>query len=1138
MLKSKKEILTLLFSLLLVGMAADAYALDMEFYTYGGFDAVSTAFNKLALIFSDSNYKALFFSVIVAGILFGGMAAYVNLLRGGRGGALAWLWPIGIGVVIYLGLIVPKGKIIVSDPVLNKFETINNIPNGVVAIAGILSKIEDGIVTIIDTSATPSSYKDYGFSTGFDMLLKAVAGKPTFGDPFLDATMHNYEEDCLFFALQNASTSGLTTRQLSSESTDFFTEYEKAENNAVYTTVVNAAHPDGETQTCTEAWHYLHTELSNATNLKKLNKFICSRAGYKVDDVNQLNKCEEVIETFFGEASGIPSLPSTTYIRQVYMAQSLENTIKTVDPDFAIKVLSSRGLMEKGVSTGMIMNEWIPVMRAVVTAIVIGLIPVLVIFLPTPLFGKVVTVGCGMFLWITMWGITDAVVHSVVYEYGMRAFEIVKQNNLGLAAIMYTPGVALKALSMAGMCRGTSVLLATVLTGSMIKFGGYAFTSMMGGMMGGVGAAGAIGAAKTMEPQSFSKEVSGLRAAPTTMANPYKVDYNKQAGAEAKIATSRAQGQIDAMKQLGAWDANRQSTMSGLSSGAGRGSQIEAQGLEKVLGADIINAKSGIGKAYGTQRGDNIRGQDVGTAAFEKGEIQELRNLTGAKAQESELRRVANERFGGDIGKAQRMQSNVKAGGEMGLAEAIGTKERSRDRAGAEIWNKYRRSEKYFVDSGVLTRTEHIHANRGGNEISLDDAQMTKHNQVYGTHFKGGGLFRLAIDSNGNPVLANVTRGKEDVNVNREQDFNRDIHQSGSETIRGERTTQYGWAGSFGGVGFASAVRTDLSGGRSVIEGTTSEGHDVRLAGQTEEDGTETIIKKHTGFGPDYTGAFALAGMGQVPKEVFHDPVDAGIFATKFGTEHSGFYKGTMSKQEALNFAGQGGLSGETPKLFGIKLSGSAMEKFLKGRSQVGSADVMTFMANGIATGDGTDAQKQRAMRGLHDMATKMKVQKSGDVKLPRNMIKEGKELGQSGATRGWDDDNAMGVEPTSTLIPPKSPRHNDADIAGAEQAVQQDIALAKEKWGEDWEDHYFTDNQTPSVPVGKPHYAEGESGTTPGWDKTAGIVTDTKEGGKAETTADRPHADMATGLAGVAAGLQWLRGLQRELSQPSRLTQ
>ena len=37
-----------------------SFALDMEYYTWGGHSAVVSAFSKLALIFSDNGYKLPF----------------------------------------------------------------------------------------------------------------------------------------------------------------------------------------------------------------------------------------------------------------------------------------------------------------------------------------------------------------------------------------------------------------------------------------------------------------------------------------------------------------------------------------------------------------------------------------------------------------------------------------------------------------------------------------------------------------------------------------------------------------------------------------------------------------------------------------------------------------------------------------------------------------------------------------------------------------------------------------------------------------------------------------------------------------------------------------------------------------------
>ncbi|MDA8160111.1 MAG: conjugal transfer protein TraG N-terminal domain-containing protein, partial [Desulfobacteraceae bacterium] len=144
-------------ALIVLCLADSARALDMEFYTYNGFGPVSQAFRKLALIFSDAGYLGLFFTATVLGIVFAAMAFTVKMATGARLVPLVWAMPVFLGVLLYLGLFVPKGAITVYDPVLNRFDTIGGIPDGVVATAGILNKIERGLVEIIDTAAVPGA---------------------------------------------------------------------------------------------------------------------------------------------------------------------------------------------------------------------------------------------------------------------------------------------------------------------------------------------------------------------------------------------------------------------------------------------------------------------------------------------------------------------------------------------------------------------------------------------------------------------------------------------------------------------------------------------------------------------------------------------------------------------------------------------------------------------------------------------------------------------------------------------------------------------------------------------------------------------------------------------------------------------
>lgn len=100
-------------------LATPALALDMEYYTYGGFNPIMQAFNKIALIFSDSDYQGLLFVVTVLGILAAVGAWLARAATGARVIPLVWAVPVLFGAVMYLALFVPKGNITVYDPVLN-----------------------------------------------------------------------------------------------------------------------------------------------------------------------------------------------------------------------------------------------------------------------------------------------------------------------------------------------------------------------------------------------------------------------------------------------------------------------------------------------------------------------------------------------------------------------------------------------------------------------------------------------------------------------------------------------------------------------------------------------------------------------------------------------------------------------------------------------------------------------------------------------------------------------------------------------------------------------------------------------------------------------------------------------------------
>ena len=220
------------FCLFLIS-AEPAFALDMEYYTYGGFNPITQAFTKIALIFSDSGYQGLLFVIMVLGLIAGVSVWLARAATGARVIPLVWAVPVLFGAVLYLALFVPKGNITVYDPVLNRFQTIGEVPDAVVFTAGFLNKIERGMVDIIDTAAAPDTqYASTAGGIGFKALESVKGSAPK--SNYARTSMIRYAKDCVTFELLRPGTT-LSLDDLRNNTSDFLGDMSAAYNPALYT---------------------------------------------------------------------------------------------------------------------------------------------------------------------------------------------------------------------------------------------------------------------------------------------------------------------------------------------------------------------------------------------------------------------------------------------------------------------------------------------------------------------------------------------------------------------------------------------------------------------------------------------------------------------------------------------------------------------------------------------------------------------------------------------------------------------------------------------------------------------------------------------------------------------------------------
>ncbi len=481
-------------------MATPAMALDMEYYTYGGFNPIVQAFTKIALIFSDSGYQGLLFVIMVLGLIAGVTAWLARAATGARVIPMVWAVPVFFGAILYLALFVPKGNITVYDPVLNRFQTIGQVPDAVVFTAGFLNKIERGMVDIIDTAAAPGAeYQTTAGGIGFKALESVKGSSPK--NNYARTSMIRYVKDCVTFELVRPGTS-LSLDDLRNNTTDFLTDLSKAVNPAVYTVYYDAVHPEGANVTCTDAWNSLQPIYANPANYDEAIKKVCSKAYFDPANMAELNTCKSLLTSTLNFTTGTAVTPEKI-IQQRQIAEILYNFYFQDDYETSMLMESNRKITSTGLGIGLTMNEWIPIIRAVMTAIAIGVIPFLVLFLFTPVVGKAVSVMFGFFVFLTTWGITDAVIHGAAMDYATYAFEDMRQSNLGVYAMAAFPTISIKLLAMFGVIRSAGIMLASFFSMMLIRFGGHALAMLAGNLSRVVQSAGAQ-AGQLLTPEGTS----------------------------------------------------------------------------------------------------------------------------------------------------------------------------------------------------------------------------------------------------------------------------------------------------------------------------------------------------------------------------------------------------------------------------------------------------------------------------------------------------------------------------------------------------------------------------------------------------------------------------------------------------------
>lgn len=454
--------------------APAAHALEMEFYTWNSFEETVAGFQRVALVLQDPGFLVFALVFAVLGTMVGLLTMAAKGVMGQQINPVSILIPSIIGIAIFRGLIIPTGTIHIYDPVRNAYQPVGDVPDAVILVAGVLNKIERGVVEIIATAAADPAAERSG-SLRYSLILNGISSKRQ--DTYFERNAAIYFLEC---GLPSMGTgfSAASMNDVLRNSTDLFDVFAQWAHPSLYATIYSGAADEKLTVTCSAAWtNYLFPVANTAAGFADMKDGICHAGGFDVSVATQAARCEEELVDL-GDLYGVAHATSLPFLRSVSFAQSIADAMRDADVSVQTGALINRQAMAEGFGAAEAMDRWIPKLRGFMTATVLGLLPLVFLFMLTPVMGKALSLATGLFLWLVLWGVSDAISVQMAVDAAADAFDQMSRFHFSYEGLMLSPEAAVQALGVFGKSRTMALMLATVLSYGLFSFGGYAFTSM------------------------------------------------------------------------------------------------------------------------------------------------------------------------------------------------------------------------------------------------------------------------------------------------------------------------------------------------------------------------------------------------------------------------------------------------------------------------------------------------------------------------------------------------------------------------------------------------------------------------------------------------------------------------------------
>ena len=380
-------------------------------YTWGYGDILAHILESVKILFQTNDFIGLFKIFLTAGILLVLLSYLGNRAQDPFSLIKFYLFTMLVWYLLLAPSAVKTTVYIDDKQNPNYSTTVTEVPYVIAKILSWFSSFEKVVADKMETVfSVPNDlkYSETGFLTAFGVMANANSHKIV--DPYLYLSVNNYMEDCVFPDIVDGSKDVYTL----SRSNDLWTDLGNT-NPARTTKYYNSANPDGVIVNCDDAYSNITGDLNNyitSTGFKTLSNII---GGFSESKLNQI----------LGTASNYYLNYSVT--GQAYLQQAIAmNMFSEAFQNFAkVNGVSGTGLAlgaakaeetarNNMVLSGVLGAKYIPIIKGILTTLIVGLIPVLTLLLVTPMFKRVLFGFLMILGWLSLWHIGEVLINAII----------------------------------------------------------------------------------------------------------------------------------------------------------------------------------------------------------------------------------------------------------------------------------------------------------------------------------------------------------------------------------------------------------------------------------------------------------------------------------------------------------------------------------------------------------------------------------------------------------------------------------------------------------------------------------------------------------------------------------------------------